>query len=201
MLYRNGSSMGCPFQAGASHKWGYSVPFSIFRRIGLSGVVIRPQRESLGLKAGLLDRKVLSRRVHGKAVASVNVPIKVNISSLLRRKSVGVHGISLIHVGKRSGVRGRLLRPTVSSAKVVGKQRFGLVAEVLGLLESTYNYMFVAVVDDATCQQCMQHDTKTYTQDDVARLFPYAQTVDYSLIMPMVHPHCRCFLVLLEIGA
>jgi len=77
----------------------------------------------------------------------------------------------------------------------------GLLAEVLGLLESTYTYMFVAVVDDKTCQQCMQHDTKTYTQDDIARLFPYAQTVDYSLIKALIHPFCRCFLFLLEIGA
>jgi hypothetical protein len=76
----------------------------------------------------------------------------------------------------------------------------GLLAEALGLLESTYTYMFVAVVDDTTCQQCMQHDTKTYTLDDITRLFPYTQQVDYSLIMPLVHPHCRCMLVLLEVG-
>jgi hypothetical protein len=75
-----------------------------------------------------------------------------------------------------------------------------LAAEVLGLLESTHTFMFVAVVDDTTCTRCMQHDTKTYTLDDIARLFPYAQQVDHSLIMPMVHPHCRCMLVLLEIG-
>jgi len=183
----------------AAKQWGYSVPFSIFRRIGLSGVVIRPQRESLGLRAGLLGRKVLSRSVHGKAVASISLSTTVNISSLLRRKSVGVHGISVVRVGKRSSAYGRLLHHTESSAKVVGKAGFGLVAEVLGLLESTYAY--VAVGGDTTCQQCMQHNGKTYSQDDIARLFPYAQEIDYSLIMPNVHKWCRCFLVLLKIGA
>jgi len=201
MMYRNGVSTGCTFQAGTSHKWGYSVPFSIFRRIGLSGVVIRPQQENVKLKASLLNRKTSSNILKGKAVTSVSQPIKVSISSLLRRKSVGVHGISLVHVGKRSSAYGRLLRPAESSAKVVGKAGFGLLAEVLGLLESTSTFMFVAVVDDVTCQQCMQHDTKVYTQDDIARLFPYAQEIDYSLIMPNVHKFCRCMLVLLEIGA
>ncbi|MCJ7768725.1 hypothetical protein MUP79_10090, partial [Candidatus Bathyarchaeota archaeon] len=175
MKFENGVSAGCSFQAGAtSRKWGYSVPFSIFRKIGLSGVVIRPQKESLGLKANLLDRKALSRKIHGKAVVSVSQPIKVNLSSLLRRKSVGVHGISLVRVGERSSVHGHLLVPTESSAKVVGKARFDLVAGVLGLLESTYLFMFVAVTDDKTCDLCMKFDTMTVDGAEIERMFPYA---------------------------
>jgi hypothetical protein len=184
-----------------ARQWGYSVPFSIFRRIGLSGVVIRPQQENVKLKAGLLDRKVLSSRVHGKAVASVSQPIKINISSLLRRKSVGVHGISVVHVGKRSSAYGRLLHHTESSAKVVGKAGFGLLAEALGLLEATYSYMFVAVTDDKTCDVCMKFDKMIIDGAEIERMFPYATQIDYSLWMVNLHPSCRCMLVLLEIGS
>lgn len=189
---------GAPVSA---RRWGYSVPFSIFRRIGLSGTTIRLQRESLGLRASLFDRKSLSRRARGKAVVSVSQPIKINVSSLLRRKTVGVHGISVVHVGKRSGAHGQLLRPAESSVKVVGKQGFGLVAEALGLLEATYTYIFVTDASSKSCDLCSRLNGMTFQGEDIERMFPYAVRVDYSLIMPMVHPNCKCELILLEIGA
>jgi hypothetical protein len=185
----------------AAKKWGYTIPFSVFRKLGLSGVVIRPKGKSLGLKAVLLDREKATMGVLGKALNRVKVEATISTSRLTRKKAVGLHGISLVSVGQRSTVHGRLLRPAESSAKLVGEQRFDLVAGVLGLSEATSTFMFVAVMDDLTCQACMQHDTKTYTQDDIQRLFPYAQAVDYSLWMVNLHPGCRCFLVLLEIGA
>lgn len=77
----------------------------------------------------------------------------------------------------------------------------GLLAEVLGLLESTYTYMFVAVTDDKTCDVCMKFDKMIVNRAEIERMFPYATQVDYSLWMVNLHPHCRCMLVLLEIGA
>lgn len=200
-MYKNGSSAGCFFQAGTSRKWGYSVPFSIFRRIGLSGVVLRPQREKLGLKAAVLDRKKVSMAAFGKALNRVKTGAEIDVSRLKRIKVVGVHGILVVSVGKKSSVRGRLLRPAESGAKLVGKQRFGLLAEALGLLESTYTFMFVVVSDDKTCPLCMKFDKMIVDGAEIERMFPYATQVDYSMWMVNIHPHCRCFLVLLEIGA
>jgi hypothetical protein len=69
------------------------------------------------------------------------------------------------------------------------------------LRELTYTYMYVAVVDDRTCDPCLKHDTRTYTGDQLLGLFPYLQgTVGDSVLLPIVHNHCRCMIILLEVG-
>jgi len=61
----------------------------------------------------------------------------------------------------------------------------------------TVNYIFVAVTDDATCEDCLDYNGDTFSREEVDSAFPYAEEVDSDLIMPMVHPNCRCMLAML----
>ncbi|MCJ7423567.1 phage head morphogenesis protein [Candidatus Bathyarchaeota archaeon] len=74
------------------------------------------------------------------------------------------------------------------------------VEEFVALFEWTYTFMFVAITDDKTCDLCMKFDKMIVNGADIERMFPYATQVDYTLWMVNLHPHCRCMLVLLEIG-
>lgn len=196
--------------------WGYSLPSKLRRKLGVSGASVRTSNLHLGLKVGLLDEKKVSMGVSGRPFQEVKCWAHVDISRLGRRQRLGVGGRAVVPgVGESVGVkasavssvnssvkaRGHLLRHMESSsAKVEGRQGFGLVAEVLGLLEMTYTFMFVAVTDDKTCKLCTQFDGMTFDGADIERMFPYAEQVDYSLWMVKIHPNCRCMLVLLEVG-
>jgi len=62
-------------------------------------------------------------------------------------------------------------------------------------------YMYVPVVDDRTCNICLDNAKlhPLVLGGDIRFLFPYAQQVDSGLWMVLAHPNCRCMLVLQEI--
>jgi len=69
------------------------------------------------------------------------------------------------------------------------------------LRELTYSFMYVAVVDDRTCDLCLQYDKHVMTGEDAERTFPYlTKEPGDSLWFPNNHPWCRCMLILLEVG-
>jgi hypothetical protein len=102
----------------------------------------------------------------------------------LRRKAT----VSVKSVTRDSGIKQSIIVALLEEGMSEGE------AEEQYRLQAVGEYMFVAVGDDVTCEECMDHDGETYTLDEVDSLFPYAEEVDESLIMPMVHINCRCTL-------
>lgn len=70
-----------------------------------------------------------------------------------------------------------------------------------GIRELTYTFMFIAIVDDVTCQACLKYDGKVMTGDEAEAAFPYLLKGPNDFTWyPNIHPHCRCILILLETG-
>jgi hypothetical protein len=196
-------------------QWGYVLPFKLQRRFFATGRISR--LENLVLNGQGLLVKLTKESLHGigqtSRVAKAN--ININLSRLRRKQkhlalgSASAFSEVVLHAEAKTvkhqrsvwAIQARSLRSQYLTAKTVGKKGFGLILEALGLLELTYSFMYVAVVDDRSCQACMQHDTKTFTGEDAQRLFPYlTKEPTDSIWFPNVHPHCRCLLILLEIG-
>jgi len=122
---------------------------------------------------------------------------------ITRHQKLDFHGQGLLIKSTEQSIHGtgRVLRRQYLKRKAVGKKGFGLVLEALGLLELTYTFMYVAVVDDRTCQVCLQHDKKIMTGEDAERKFPYlTKEPGDSIWFPNTHFRCRCMLILLEVG-
>jgi hypothetical protein len=76
--------------------------------------------------------------------------------------------------------------------------RLLMILEVLR--ELTYTYTFCAL-GDKTCDDCQPFDGQTFDRAQISATFPYAvETGDGATIFPNVHPHCKCLLILLEVG-
>jgi hypothetical protein len=120
-----------------------------------------------------------------------------------RHETLILHGKGLLTRLAEQGVNamGQTCLRRQYLRKAVGKKGFGLVLEALGLLELTYSFMYVAVVDDRTCDLCLKYDKKVMTGDDAERTFPYlTKGPGDSIWLPNNHNFCRCMLVLLEVG-
>jgi hypothetical protein len=154
------------------HPWGYAVPFKLQRRFLATGRISRLQKLDL----------------HGQGL-------------LTKHTKQTIHATGQTRLVAKANLQGRVLRRQYLTRKVVGKKSFGLVLEALELLELTYTFMYVAIVDDRTCQTCLQHDKKIMTGEDAQRLFPYlTKDPTDSIWFPNTHPSCRCELILLETG-
>jgi hypothetical protein len=70
-----------------------------------------------------------------------------------------------------------------------------------GLRELTYTFMYVAILDDLTCQACLKYDKRVMSGEEAERTFPYLTKGPNDWVWyPNIHPHCRCILILLEAG-
>jgi hypothetical protein len=148
--------------------WGYVIPFKLQRRFFATGRISRPQTLVL----------------HGQGVV-----VKLTKQS--------VHATGQTRLVAKAHMQGRVLRRQCLTRKVVGKKSFRLVLEALGLLELTYSFMYVAVVDDRTCDLCLQHDKHVMSGEDAERTFPYLmKEPGDSVWFPNTHVNCRCMLVL-----
>lgn len=58
-------------------------------------------------------------------------------------------------------------------------------------------WQYNAVADWRCCDACLELDGVVFTTSQIRRSFPYA-IFNPLLIYPMVHPHCRCALVILD---
>ena len=65
---------------------------------------------------------------------------------------------------------------------------------VVEAVQATILFKFVAVTDANTCDACLRYDDEEMTWDTIINTFPYLQKVSDDLILPKVHPNCRCFL-------
>ena len=154
------------------HPWGYAVPFKLQRRFLATGRISR--HENLV--------------VHGQGL-------------LTRLTKQSVNATGQTRLVAKVNMQGKVLRRQYLTRKVVGKKSFRLVLEVLGLLELTYTFIYVAVVDDRTCDLCLQHDKHVMSGEDAERTFPYlVKEPGDSVWFPNTHVNCRCMLVLLEVG-
>ena len=63
------------------------------------------------------------------------------------------------------------------------------------MLERTRYWMFVAVGDEKTCEHCDEFGASVLTTYEVHQYFPYYEEQDNDLIIPNVHPNCRCMCV------
>jgi len=70
-------------------------------------------------------------------------------------------------------------------------------ALVLDLLaESDLSFMYVTSPD--ACQKCLQYDKRIMSDEDAEGTFQYLVKGSNDRVWyPMVHPHCRCVLILL----
>ena len=196
-------------------KWGYVLPFKLQRRFFATGRISR--LENLVLHGQGLLIKSIEQSIHGTGQTSrvAKANININLSHLRRKQKhlalgsalafskVVLHGEAKTVKHQRSiwPIQARTLRRQQVAAKIEGKKGFGLILEALGLLELTYSFMYVAVVDDRTCRLCMQYDREIMTGEEAQRFFPYlTKEPTDSIWFPNVHPHCRCMLILLEVG-
>jgi hypothetical protein len=67
--------------------------------------------------------------------------------------------------------------------------------EAVRLFESTRYWMYVAVNDNKTCEECDNYAGSIFNTHECHFYFSYLEEFDDELWLPMVHPHCRCMLV------
>jgi hypothetical protein len=58
-------------------------------------------------------------------------------------------------------------------------------------------FIFIALVDNRTCDHCQQYDGRAFTDEEALTIFPYLQ-VGRTVWEPKVHPNCRCKLIMVE---
>jgi len=64
------------------------------------------------------------------------------------------------------------------------------------LAESNLSFMYVTSPD--ACQKCLQYDKRIMSDEDAEDTFQYLVKGPNDWVWyPMVHPHCRCVLILL----
>jgi len=74
------------------------------------------------------------------------------------------------------------------------------IAELASKIQETKQFwMFIAVGDDVTCDACNRFDMSLMTRKEIQKTFPYLINYSDGLWFPMVHPNCRCMLILWEI--
>jgi hypothetical protein len=196
-------------------RFGYSIPFKLYKRIFATGRISR--LENLVLQGQGLLIKLTEQSVHGTGQTNriTQTNININLSRLRRREKCLALGTTaafskvvwhteaktIKHQRSVWAIQARTLKYQHLTGKTVGKKGFGLILEALGLLELTYSFMYVAVVDDRTCEWCLLFDKQIMSGDDAERKFPYlTKEPGDSIWHPQTHPHCRCLLILLEIG-
>lgn len=66
---------------------------------------------------------------------------------------------------------------------------------------TTEKWTYTKVDDDRTCVECDAHDMQEFNVENVDELqilFPYGEVEAYNTFRPMIHPHCRCVITLME---
>ena len=62
-------------------------------------------------------------------------------------------------------------------------------------------WTYTTVDDDRTCVECDAHDMQEFNVenvDELQSLFPYGEVEAYNTFRPMIHPHCRRVIKLME---
>jgi len=69
------------------------------------------------------------------------------------------------------------------------------ILQLRGIVQASRWWMYVAVADEKTCEDCEQYNASIMSMMEVNGQFPEKIEHDDELIFPMVHPHDRCMLV------
>jgi len=57
-------------------------------------------------------------------------------------------------------------------------------------------WMYLAIMDDRTCDTCIRYDTAdVWHGNELRREFPYLEIHDENTIRVNAHPNCRCLLI------
>jgi uncharacterized protein with gpF-like domain len=59
-------------------------------------------------------------------------------------------------------------------------------------------WRFIPVLDDRTCESCIEYEDDVYEledPDDLLGMFRYGEFTDDDTFAPNVHPNCRCMIV------
>jgi len=185
--------------ASALHKWGFVLPFRLLQKYLATGRAVYLEKVKKEITGKSIHPKRLNLEAHGTAVKPVRTNLTIEFQTVHKALNLQGYGKAVRLIQAKGNLQGRKIEQVTKQLPVTGKQRLDLVLELLGI-ELTLTYIFVAVVDDKTCEHCMQHDTKQFTREQIDMQFPDCDDTDYTLILPNAHPHCRCLLILLEIG-
>jgi hypothetical protein len=182
--------------APALHKWGVALPFRLLQKYLATGRAVYLESLKKEITGKSIHPKRLNLEAHGTAVKAVRTDLTIEFRTVHKALNLQGYGKALRSVQSKGTLQGRKIEQVIMQLPVTGKQRLDLILELLGI-ELTLTYMFVAVVDDRTCEHCLQHDTKHFTREQIDMQFPDRDDTDYTLILPNAHPHCRCLLILL----
>jgi hypothetical protein len=59
-------------------------------------------------------------------------------------------------------------------------------------------FAYYTVNDGAVCEKCDRYNDSSMTRREIRRMFPYLIEYTDMFWVPMVHPNCRCILILEE---